>query len=171
MVDHSLIDNLNLKARDFATRWKNKVRKASQLKHYNTMSDEELIETDVAIYPVLSKSLDRGWKNSKLGNYFVNKGIERMKGGYPVSEVIYAMCLNERVVIEYVMTEYAPESPVRMYQSMGVVSNISEFFLHGCFYLTKGFLEAVYTTMNVHDRVEEALFKKYFKDDLFSVSD
>ena len=168
MVDHALIDNLNLKAKDFATRWKNMVRKAPQLKHYNTLSDEELIEADTVIYHVLSKSLDRGWNKSTVGNYFFNLGKERMQGGYPVSEVLFAMCLVERIVIEYLMTEFAPESPVRMYQSMGVISQVSEFFLHGCFYLTKGFLEAVYTTMNVHDSVEEALLKKYFKDDFFS---
>jgi hypothetical protein len=65
------------------------------------------------------------------------------------------------------MTEFAPESPVKMYQSMGVISQVSEFFLLGCFYLTKGYLEAVYTKMNVHDSVEEELLKKYFKDDFF----
>ena len=167
MVGHALIDNLCLKAKDFATRWKNMVRKAPQLKHYNTLSDEDLIEVNALLYPVLSKTLDRGWNHSLIGNYFVNLGKGRMHDGYPVSEVIYAMCLTERIVIEYVMTEFAPENPVRMYQSMGVISRISEFFLTGCFYLTKGFLEAVYTKMNVHDKVEEALLKKYFKDDFF----
>ena len=101
------------------------------------------------------------------GSYFVNLGKQRMHDGYPISEVIYALSLAERIIIEYIMTDYAPESPVRMYQSMGVISRISEFFLQGCFYLTKGFLEAVYTEMNVHDSVEEALLKKYFKDDFF----
>jgi hypothetical protein len=171
MVDHVLIDNLNLKARDFAVKWKNMVRKAPQLKHYNTLSDEELIEADAPLYPILSKALDRGHDHTLIGNYFANMGKKRMHGGYPVSEVIYAVSLAERIVIEYVMTEFAPESPIRMYQSMGAISQISEFFLQGCFYLTKGFLEAVYTTMNVHDSVEEALLKKYFKDDFFFKND
>jgi len=167
MVDHALIDNLNLKAKDFAVKWKNLVRKTPQLKHYNTLSDEALIEADAPLYPVLSKTLDRGWSQSQIGNFFVNKGKERMHDGFPVSEIIYALSLAERIVIEYVMTEFAPESPVRMYQSMGIVSKVSEFFLLACFYVTKGFLEAVYTEMNVHDSVEEALLKKYFRDDFF----
>ena len=167
MIDHKLIDNLNLKAHDFAVRWKNMVRKASQLKHYNTLSDEALIEADAPLYPILSKSLDRGLDRKLIGDYFVNVGKIRMLGGYPVSEIIYALSLAERIVIEYIMTEFAPESPVKMYQSMGIISRVSEFFLLGCFYLTRGFLEAVYNKMNVHDQVEEALFKKYFKDDFF----
>jgi hypothetical protein len=75
------------------------------------------------------------------------------------------MSLAERVVIEYIMTEFAPENPVRMYQSMGIISRVSEFFLLGCYFLTKGYLEAVYTKMNVLDSVQEELLKKYFKDD------
>ena len=171
MVDHVLIDNLNLKARDFAVRWTRMVRKASQLKHYNTMSDEELIEADAPVYPLLSKILDRGLDRTLIGGFFARLGKDRMKDGYPVSEVIYAFSLAERVVIEYIMTEFAPENPVRMYQSMGIISRVSEFFLLGCFYLTKGFLEAVYTKMNVHDAVEEELLKKYFRDDFFFKND
>jgi len=54
MVDHALIDNLNLKSRDFALRWKSMVRKANQLKHYNTLDDETLISANSALYPLLA---------------------------------------------------------------------------------------------------------------------
>jgi len=167
MVDHALIDNLNLKAKDFAVKWKNLVRKTPQLKHYNTLSDEALMEINASVYPIISKTLDRGLDRTVIGNYYANIGKERMQSGYPISEVIYVISITERLVFEYIMTEYAPENPVRMYSSMGIISQLSEFFLLGCFYLTKGFLEAVYTKMNVHDSVEEALLKKYFKDDFF----
>jgi hypothetical protein len=167
MVDHGLIDNLNLKAREFSVKWKNKVRKASQLHHYNTLDDETLIETHIPIYPLLSKILDRGLDRSLMGTFFVNIGKIRMQGGFPISEIIYAINLAEKLMIEYIVDEFAPENPVKMYQAMGIISNISEFFLLGCFYITKGYLEAVYTKMNVNDAVSEELLKKYFKDDFF----
>jgi hypothetical protein len=90
-----------------------------------------------------------------------------MENGFPVSEVIYAVNLAQKIVIEYVMTEFAPETPVRMYQAMGVTTRIAEFFLLGCFYLTKGFLEATYTNMNKSESVSDEFLKKYFKDDFF----
>ena len=167
MVDHKLIDNLNLKPRDFAVEWKTMVRKAHQLKHYNILDDETLIETGITIYPLLAKILDRGLDRSLMGNFFVTMGKTRMQEAYPISEVIYAINLTEKLIIKYIMTEFAPENPVRMYQSMGIVSQVSEFFLLGCFYLTKGYLEAVYTTMNSKDNVSEELLKKYFMDDFF----
>ena len=167
MVDHTLIDNLTLKAGEFAGKWKNMVRKAPQLKHYNTLDDEILIELQKPVYPLLAKILDMGFDRTLVGNFFAKVGKIRMQSGYPISEVIYAINLSERLVIEYIVNEFAPENPVRMYQSMGVISKISEFFLLGCFYFTKGYLEAVYTKMNAHDRVSEELLKKYFKDDFF----
>ena len=143
------------------------VRKAQQLKHYNSMDDEVLIEKHASFFPLLAKTLDRGLDRTLLGHFFVDLGKTRAQDGFPVSEVIYAINLMERVLIEYITTEYAPENPVKMYQSMGVLSQISEFFLLGCFYLTKGYLEAIYIEMNSHDSVSEELLKKYFKDDFF----
>ena len=167
MVDHKLIDTLTLEHRNFAVRWKNMVRKAQQLKHYNTLDDEALVEGDSDIYPLLGKILDKGLDRSLMGSFFVTMGKNRMQEGYPISEIIYAVNLAQKIIIEYIMTEFAPENPSRMYQSMGIVSQISEFFLLGCFYLTKGYLEAVYTQMNNYDKLSEGLLKKYFRDDFF----
>ena len=171
MANHVLIDNLDLEARDFALRWKNMVRKVQHLKHLNTLDDETLIEQNVPIYSLLSKTLDRGLNRSLVGNFFVTLGKKRMQDRFPISEVIYGVSLVQRMVIEYVMTEFAPENSVRMYESMGVVSQVSEFFLLACFYITKGYLEAVYTSMNIEESVSEELLKKYLRDDFFFKKD
>ena len=167
MIDQSFLNNLNKNAREFAIRWKEKVRITQELKCFNAIDDDTLIEKNTHFYPLLAKILDRGLDRTVLGNFFVDLGKTRMQAGWPISEVIYALNLTEKVVIEYITTEYAPENPVKMYQSMGAMSQIAEFFLLGCFYLTKGYLEAVYTGMNIHDEVSEELLKKYFKDDFF----
>jgi hypothetical protein len=167
MVDHAVIDNLNLNAAEFARRWKDRVRKAPQLKCYNALDDAALIEADTPLYPLLGRILDRGPDRSVMGDFFVKLGKRRMRDGFPISEAIYAVNLVQKVVIEYIMTEFAPENPVRMYQSMGIINEVSEFFILGCFYLTKGFLEATYTGLNAGAAVSEEVLKKYFKDDFF----
>ncbi|MDR0444233.1 MAG: hypothetical protein LBH44_12600 [Treponema sp.] len=167
MIDRVLIDTLNLKSRDFALKWKDQIRNAPQLKHYQTMDDETLIEVHKQIYPLLARTLDRGLDRSHVGGFFVKMGKERLRTGFPVSELIYGLNLAQKVVIEYLMTEFAPENPMRMYQSLGALTKVSEFFLLGSFYLIKGFLEETYTRMSVHDQVSEELLKKYFRDDFF----
>ena len=171
MIDRALIDTLNLRSRDFATRWKDAVRKNPQLKHYNEMNDGELIEEDMQFYPLLGRTLDRGLDRSLVGDFFVRMGKEKMRNGLPISEVIFALSLNQKTVIEYVMTEFAPENPMRMYQSMGVLDKVAEFCLLGSFYVAKGFLEDTYTHMTHGDRVSEELMHKYFKDDFFFKDD
>ncbi|MDR2552179.1 MAG: hypothetical protein LBD31_03300 [Treponema sp.] len=167
MVDRVLIDTLNLQAGDFAFRWKDLIRRAPQLRHYNEMEDAVLTGANASFYPLLARTLDRGLDRAVVGDFFVRLGKERMNGGFPVSEVIFAVNLVEQVVINYLMNDFVLDSTVRMYQAMGALNKIAEFFLLGCFYLTKGFLEATYTRMNTSDAVSEELLKKYFKDDFF----
>jgi hypothetical protein len=166
MVDNQLIDTLNLQGRDFAKRWKEKIRKAPQLKHYGAMDDDALIEMNSAFYPLLGRTIDRGLDRGLLGTFFVQIGKERMKAGFPISEVIYAGNLTQQTVISYIMTDFGLDNPMRMYQAMGILNHVAEFFLLGCFYLTKGFLESTYTNMK-NSSVAEDILKQYFKDDFF----
>lgn len=167
MIDRVLIDTLNLKAEDFAVGWKNKIRKAPHLKHCNELDDPALMETNRSLYPLLARTLDRGLDRSLVGGFFVTLGKEQVQRGIPVSETVYSVNLAQQTVIEYVMTDFALDSPIRMYQAMEVITKVAEFFLLGCFYLTKGFLEATYTQMHKKDHVSEELLKKYFADDFF----
>jgi hypothetical protein len=171
MVDGTIIDTLNINARDLAARWKNLIHKAPQLKRYNEIEDARIIEEGGRIYPLLSRILDRGLDRVALGDFFVRLGKEKMQDGFPVSEAIYAMNLCQQVVIQYIMTDFVLDSTVRMYQAMGMVNKVAEFFLLGCFYMTKGFLESTYTTMKGVDSVSEEFLKKYFRDDFFFKKD
>jgi len=171
MIDRVLIDTLNIKSRDFAVRWKGLIRKAPHLKHYNKMDDDTLIDINRPFYPLLARTLDRGLDRSLVGGFFVKLGKDRLHEGFPVSEVIFGFNLTQTVAIEYIMTEIAPDNPMRMYSSMGAVTRIAEFFLLGSFYVTKGFLEETYTSMKRHDKISEELLKKYFMDDFFFKQD
>ena len=167
MIERLLIDSFNIKARDFAIKWKNQLRSAPQLKHYQLLDDEEIIDSGISIFPQLATALDHGLDRSLVGGLFVGLGKQQMRRGFPVSEVIYGLNIAQKVVIEYITTEFAPDNHMRMYQSLGALTKVAEFFLLGSFYVTKGFLEETYTTMSSHDKVSEELLKKYFKDDFF----
>jgi hypothetical protein len=167
MIDRILIDTLNLQSRDFAVRLKDLIRKSPQLKQYNSLDDDALIEAGKPFYPLLSRVLDRGMDRSQVGGFFVQLGKKRLNDCFPVSEVVYGINLAHQAVIEYLMSEYAPENPVRMYTAMGAMSRIAEFFMLGSFYMIKGFFEETYISMSKSDNISEELLKKYFMDDFF----
>jgi hypothetical protein len=171
MVDSTLIDNLNFSARNLASRWKDKIRKAPHLKYYNTLDDAKLIELSEPIYPIAARTLDRGLDRSVVGGFFVGLGKEGMRRNFPISETIYGLNVAEQTVIEYIMTDFVHENTIQMYTSMNVMTKVAEFFILGCFYVTKGFLEETYTSMNTREAVSEELLKKYFKDDFFFKKD
>ncbi|MDR2029480.1 MAG: hypothetical protein LBP93_08080 [Treponema sp.] len=171
MVDRVLIDTLNFKSRDLAVRWKDLIRKAPHLKHYNDLTNDNLIEANARFYPLLARSLERGLDRSVVGGFFVKLGKERMGSGFPVSEAIYAVNLSQQTVIEYLMTDFVLDNTVKMYQAMGLITKVAEFFLLASFYMTKGFLEETYAKMNLNDNISEELLRKYFKDDFFFKND
>jgi hypothetical protein len=167
MINRVLIDRLNFNARNLAIRWKDNIRKASHLKHYNALNDDDLIHDNDRFYALLARTLDRGLDRSLVGNFFVTLGKERMRAGFPISEIIYAVNLVEQTVIEYIMSDLEVDSSAALYSIKEVIIAITSFFVLGCFYVTKGFLEETYTSMNQRDAVSEQLLKKYFKDDFF----
>jgi hypothetical protein len=131
------------------------------------MDDGALIDTDMPIYPLLARTLDRGLDRSLVGDFFVVKAKKKMHNGFPISEVIFALSLIQKTVIEYLMTEFAPENPMRMYQAMGALTRVADFCLLASFYISKGFLEETYTTMSSKEKVSEEFLRKYFKEDFF----
>jgi len=171
MIDRVLIDSLNLKSRDFSIRWKDQIRNSPKLKHYHQMADVTLQEAAQPTFPLLARTLDRGFDLSLIGDYFTKMGKNRMHSDFPVSEVIFGLYLAQKVVIDYITTEFAPENPMRMYQSLGALNKVAEFFLLGSFYVTKGFLEETYTNMSSDDNLSKEMLKKYFKEDFFFKED
>jgi hypothetical protein len=167
MVHKVLIDTLNFKPKVLAARWKELIRKSPQLRHYNALSDEVLIKLDSPIYPHLARTLDRGLDRSVVGDFFVHLGKQGQKKHFPISEMVYAIRLNQQMLLEYIETQFILDSPISMYQTLSIVPKVADFFLLGVFYLNKGYNEQTYLTMNLQENVSEELLRKCFKDDFF----
>jgi hypothetical protein len=167
VVDHVLIDSLTFKGNVLAGRWKDRIRKLPQLKTYNALSDEQLVAMNAPLYPQLARILEYGLDRSTLGGFFVRMGKDQMQAGHPISETVLALNICRKVVIELVENDVMLDNSIQLYQTIELSSKIAEFFFLGCFYLTKGFLEAIYSQMNTNDNISETFLKKYFKDDFF----
>jgi hypothetical protein len=167
VIDRVLIDTLKFKSKHLAGRWAAQIRKAPQLKHYNVLSDETLVAIGEAIFPQLAGFLEEGLNRSVLGAYFVKFGKGSVQHGFPLSESVYGLRLSQKVVLEYIESECIMDSSFTLYQTLSVIPKVADFFLLGCFYINKGFHEALFAQMNTADHVSEGLLKKYFKDDFF----
>jgi hypothetical protein len=111
--------------------------------------------------------LERGIDRVTLGAFFVHYGKEQVMACFPISETVLALSICRQVVIECLESGAELDNPVKLYQAIGTSSDVAELFMLGCFYVTKGALEAIYEGMNENDNISQALLKKYFKDDFF----
>jgi hypothetical protein len=167
VISRILIDSLKYKSHELAEFWKDWIRKSPQLKSYNELEDSALVGLNADFYPVLASALERGLDKNSLGAFFVHLGKDRMSAGFPLSELLYSLNLTQKVVIEYLLTECVMDNSMQMYQAVDVMTRISEFFLLGSFYLTKGFQEEMYVRLESKEALSEELLKRYFRDDFF----
>jgi hypothetical protein len=171
MNDLVLIETFHFKAKAIAGRWVKLIRKEPQLKHYNGLSDEELCALNAPLYPHLARSIERGIDRKLIGGYFVQMGKDRMRNGFPISESVFAFSLSQKAVVDYISSEFVYDNPLALYQAFVAIEKVNEFFLLGCFYMIKGFLEDMYEKMNTRHNIPEDLLKTLFKDDFFFKKD
>ncbi|MDR2842128.1 MAG: hypothetical protein LBV52_02885 [Spirochaetaceae bacterium] len=167
MMDRVLIDTLNFKSTILGMRWKDEVRKNTQLIHYNSLNDDLLTRIGAGIFPELANFVEHGLNRSVLGSYFVKMGKGSVHRGYPISETVYGLRIGQQIILEYMESEFVLDNPVALYQTISIIPRVADFFLLGCFYVNKGFQEATFANMSAHDGVSEKLLRKYFKDDFF----
>jgi hypothetical protein len=167
MIDRILIDTLNFKIGPLSERWKNRIRAAQELKHYNALNDETLKMLNENIFPQLARFIEHGLDRSVLGDFFVKMGKLSVEYGFPLSETVYGLRLSQHIVMEYIENEFVLDNTVALYQTLSVLTKVADFFLLGCFYLNKGFQEATIEKMSVTDNISKKILAKYFKDDFF----
>jgi hypothetical protein len=97
--------------------------------------------------------------------------IVKRRGGFPISEEVFAFNLSQKVVVDYISSEFVYDKPLALYQAFVAIEKVNEFFLLGCFYMIKGFLEDIYKNMNTRHNIPEDLLKAFFKDDFFFKKD
>ncbi|GMO26316.1 MAG: hypothetical protein Ta2B_06470 [Termitinemataceae bacterium] len=167
MTQGQIVDTLNFKAIPLSEKWKELIRKNPHLKHYNALSDEDLISIGVPVYKQLGRCMDSGIDRNIIGDFFVRMGKDRQEKGFPISESVYACNLSQEMIIDYMVSENINDNPLAIYQTLEIVNQINKFYFLGLFYMIKGYLEKTYTHMSTKHGVSENTLKECFNDDFF----
>jgi hypothetical protein len=163
----SLMDVLMTKNEGVVRIWIQKVRNSPNLKKYNALGDDDLLNLNIDMYKVLGRWIDRDIDKNLVGAYFVDLGKTRRREGYPVSEVSFSMLLAQRSVLEYLTNESLVDSSMILYQILNLTKQISDFFFLGSYYMVKGYLEDTYVALNRDQALPDEILKQYFADDFF----
>ncbi len=158
VIEHS--DNLS-------KQWIRKVRQAGNLKTYNALSGARLLEHSNQLHKMLCAWFDKEADKNKIGAFFVEIGKTRLREGFAISEVSYAIFLAQRTVLEFLTNDYLSDSSIAMYNALNLSGQVAEFFLLGNYYMMKGYLEDIFVSLNRDECLPVETLRKYFSDDLF----
>lgn len=169
--ERDMQDTLSYRAKEISELWVTKVRKSEQMPHCRDYSDDQLMEIDSLLYPQLYRWIKGDLSRVELGKSCVKMGKSRHRLGFALSEIMFGLSLSEQAVSEVVIDSSILDNTMDMYRAIEISSLIAEFYLAASFYITKGFLESVFTQMSEKEGLSEATLKKYFKDDFFFKED
>lgn len=147
--------------------WIKKIRASENMKHYVSMSDNELLEKSKVILTLLARWLELEASKNEIGSSFVKLGKSCFDVKMPVSELIFAINLARKSVVEYILQENEMNDAASMYMAVDLISRIAEFFQLGTYYIIKGFLESVYKNLQKNESLNDSILKNYFSDDFF----
>lgn len=162
-----LLDVLTLDSENLSRLWVRKVRKASNLKTYNSMTDDELMVININLYKMLALWFEKEIDKNRIGAFFVEIGKNRRRQNFAVSEVAYALLLGQRAVLEFITSESTLDSSLALYTVLDLTTRVADFFFLGSYYMMKGYLEDTYLSLSNDGAMSEEILKKHFCDEFF----
>jgi hypothetical protein len=142
--------------------WCEEVRKTEYMKTYQKFQEDELIKRNKKFFENLAQWVKTGLSRKEIGNYFVGVGRERYQEKFPLSEIHYGVFLAKKVIYNMILAEALLDSAVEIYQAMELVTMVYNFFDTGNFYVTRGYLEAMYADLGHSKKFTEKELNQYF---------
>lgn len=162
MAASILTDTIRHHTRRLAESWRDLVRQSPQMATYQKFSDEELVRRNEQVFVHLARWLTSGASRSEVGQYFVEVAKARYHEHFPLCEVIYALNLDKRVLWSFVELEGLLDSAMRLHQALETLHSIQAYFDSGYFYLVRGYMEELYTTLGHSGKLNEKELRQYF---------
>ncbi|MCX8044091.1 MAG: RsbRD N-terminal domain-containing protein [Desulfobacterota bacterium] len=162
MISQKLLTLIVNNESRLAKRWSEEVRKSDYMKTYQRFSEEELIRRNTRFFDQLVRWLESNGSKSLIGAFFVQIGKDRYKEKFPLPEMLYGVFLAKKVFWDVIVTESFLDTMVDVYKALEALTLIYNFFDQGNLYITRGYLEEMYTEMIGDKKLSAEEIKKYF---------
>jgi hypothetical protein len=170
MIVHRMIDILKSRSNEIARILADSLKASPNLRRCKELTAEQLILTNMDLFPLLARWYEGGADRNEVGGFFVRMGKERLKQGFSISEAIYVLHLSQKTVIEYLVDQNILENSVDLYNTLELTTRVSEFYMLATYYTTKGYLEDAYLGLaktGKAGKVSEEQLRRFLSDDFF----
>lgn len=162
MISKKLLDTILHKEDMLSKRWVEQIRKSTYMKSYCQHRDEELIRRNKRFFEQLAHWINNDFSHEEMDDYFQTIGRERYREGFPLPEIIYGVFLAKKVFHDILIEETLLDSAMEIYQVLELITMIYNFFDQGNFYITRGYLEEMSSTIAKTGKLNNEELSKYF---------
>ena len=144
MVYESLIAIVESHLENLTNTWVQEVKRSEYLETYKKLNDKELHSRGNILFSNLLDWLLKGASNEDAAVYFKEIGVKRIKEGFPLSEVYYALYLEKKVLWSFVAWKDEVQGILKAVDAIEFMTVINNYFDLGDFYIIKGYMHELY---------------------------
>ncbi len=145
MVYESLIAIVESHLDNLTKTWAQEVKRSEYLETYKKLNDKELQSRGNILFSNLLDWLLKGASNEDAAVYFKEIGVNRIKEGFPLSEVYYALYLEKKVLWSFVAWKDEVQGILKAVDAIEFMTVINNYFDLGDFYIIKGYMREFYS--------------------------
>jgi len=155
MVYESLIAIVESHLDNLTNTWVQEVKRSEYLETYKRLSDKELKSRGNILFTNLLEWLLKGASNDDAAVYFKEIGEGRIKEGFPLSEVYYALYLEKKVLWSFVAWKDEVSGILKAIDAIEFMTVINNYFDLGDFYIIKGYMHELYKNLVETNKFEK----------------
>lgn len=142
--------------------WLGEIKKSEYMITYGTYNDQELIKRGKAVFVNLIKWLEAGAFNKEVELYFENVGAERVREGFPLAEVNYALYLTKKVFWSFSLWKEEITNFLDTSEAIEFMTVLNNYFDLGYFYIIRGYLNELFNKLDESKRFTKDELQNYF---------
>ncbi len=162
MVYESLIAIVENHLENLTDTWVKEVKKSEYLDTYKILNDKELHLRGNILFSNLLDWLLKGASNDDAVLYFKEIGINRIKEGFPLTEVYYALYLEKKVLWSFVAWKDEVSGILKASDAIEFMTVINNYFDLGDFYIIKGYMNELYKHLTETNKFSKDELEKIF---------
>jgi len=141
---YSIEENLNL----MTGQWLNEVKKSDFLVTYKNFDEKEVVNRAKLVYQNLKLWLERGASVDEIAEYFEQIGAQRLKEGFPLTEVHYALYVSKKIFWSNIDWRDNISGNFITNHATEIMSLLNNYFDLGNFYVTRGYFHEMFNMLD-----------------------
>ncbi len=158
MITKQISELIRNEINSLTARWAQEIKKSEYMDHYASLDEEELFRRGEILYLNLVSWLEEGASNVEIEGYFQGIGIERIKEGFSLTEINYAIYLLKVILIDFLSENKELISSRSTSDAFEMNAILNNYFDLGIFFVTRGYSQELFS------RIEQT--NKFSKEEL-----